>query len=90
MTFFVKPLIAPDATGSELPPRLWHTMSVPLVAAELNTDPKAGLTADEVVARREQFGPNELRETPPTPFWVRLLEQFKSFVILILKTTRCA
>jgi P-type Ca2+ transporter type 2C len=84
MTTFVEPLAAPATVEPEPTGQPWHATPAPAVAARLETDPKAGLTASEVAARQQRFGPNELREMPPTPFWVRLLDQFRSFVILIL------
>ncbi len=43
-----------------------------------------GLSGSEANARRQQFGPNALPETPPPPLWRRFLEQFKSPLIYIL------
>ena len=84
MTTLAEPLTAPSTADAEPTGQPWHAIPAPAVAAALETDPKSGLAAESAVTRRQRFGPNELRETPPAPFWVRLLEQFKSFVILIL------
>ena len=43
-----------------------------------------GLTGSEVRARLEQYGPNRLKSAPETPWWRRLLEQFESFLVIIL------
>src|SRR5262249_5477709 len=35
-------------------------------------------------ARLDQFGPNQLKSAPETPWWKRLLEQFENFLVIIL------
>lgn len=84
MSTFAEPPAGAGTAEAELITQPWHAVPAQAVAAMLKTDAKAGLNADELAARRARYGANELREIPPTPFWVRLLEQFKSFVILIL------
>ena len=32
----------------------------------------------------EQYGPNQLKSAPETPWWKRLLEQFENFLVIIL------
>ena len=54
------------------------------VAQALGTNVERGLStkrASELLAR---IGPNELPEEEPTPLWKRFLEQFKSFLVIIL------
>ncbi|MFN2165255.1 MAG: cation-transporting P-type ATPase, partial [Anaerolineae bacterium] len=53
-------------------------------AAALEANLSQGLTAEQVQARREQFGPNELREAPRRSFWQMLLDQFNQFLVIIL------
>ena len=43
-----------------------------------------GLTQDEARRRLEQYGPNQLKSAPETPWWRRLLEQFENFLVIIL------
>jgi Ca2+-transporting ATPase len=62
----------------------WHALEVSAVLAEIGVDPRQGLSAEEAQARLKKYGPNALPEAPPTPFWKRLLEQLKGFVVLIL------
>ena len=38
----------------------------------------------EAQRRLEQFGPNQLKSAPETPWWKRLLEQFENFLVIIL------
>ncbi len=54
------------------------------VALGLGVDPSTGLAGDEVTARREVHGPNELRSTPPDPAWRRFLRQFADPLIYLL------
>lgn len=62
----------------------WHALEISAVLAELGVDPRQGLRTEEAQARLKKYGPNALPEAPPTPFWKRLLEQLKGFVVLIL------
>ena len=45
---------------------------------------RTGLSAEEVMARREKFGLNAIDSLPPTPWYLVLLRQFKSPLIAIL------
>ena len=62
----------------------WHSLSVAEVLGRLGVEPRQGLSSEEAQARLRQYGPNALPEAPPTPFWKRVLEQLKGFVVLIL------
>jgi len=62
----------------------WHSQSVEVVLKKLDTHLEQGLTPQEAEERLSKVGPNELREAPPAPFWQLVLEQFKSFVVMIL------
>jgi Ca2+-transporting ATPase len=62
----------------------WHSLPALDIAARLAADLQLGLSSTETARRQAVYGPNELRETPPPTFWARLLDQFKSFVVLIL------
>ena len=46
----------------------WHAMSSTDVLEQLNTGTEIGLTAEEVKARQEKYGLNELKEAPKTTF----------------------
>ncbi|MEW5826259.1 MAG: cation-translocating P-type ATPase [Candidatus Bipolaricaulota bacterium] len=63
---------------------VWHTLAASETAQALETDAGAGLTAGEAAARLAAYGPNALPESPPTPFWRRLVGQLRGFVVLIL------
>ena len=38
----------------------------------------------EAQRRLEQYGPNQLKSAPETPWWRRLIEQFQNFLVIIL------
>ncbi len=62
----------------------WHAMGTGDAARELGTDGARGLPSAEAAARLASYGPNALPESPPTPFWRRLVGQLEGFVVLIL------
>ncbi len=64
-------------------PRIWHALSSrdALEALEASAD---GLTEEESRSRLARFGPNELQEKEGLSAWKLFLEQFKSFLIIIL------
>jgi Ca2+-transporting ATPase len=62
----------------------WYSRTIETVARELETHLDQGLSAAEAQARLERFGYNELRERPPVPFWRKVLDQLKSFVVILL------
>ncbi len=62
----------------------WHTMSIAVVAAAVETDLEAGLAEDEARRLQAEFGRIELHEAPRRGFWRRLLDQFNQFLVLIL------
>ncbi len=69
---------APDASIA------WHVLSAQEAAAKLQVDPRQGLSIAEAERRLSHYGPNRLTERPPRPVWLKLIDQFKSLLILIL------
>ncbi|HEY4688294.1 MAG TPA: cation-translocating P-type ATPase [Anaerolineae bacterium] len=65
-------------------PTAWHSRTVETVAQELETHLERGLSAAEAQARLDKYGYNELRERPPVPFWKKVIDQLKSFVVILL------
>src|SRR5512139_3461682 len=61
-----------------------HSQTIEQALQGLETHPQAGLSSDEVAARLQRYGPNELTEKPRPGFLARLLDQFKDFLIIIL------
>ena len=43
-----------------------------------------GLLGAEVRQRLERFGPNQLREKPPRPPWLKFADQFRNLLVLVL------
>ncbi len=62
----------------------WHALSVEDVLAVLGVEADHGLSTAEAKKRLATYGPNQLQERPPIPFWKRLLDQLRGFVVLIL------
>jgi len=66
----------------------WHMQSVEAACAALDSpfDNRAasGLAADEAAARLEQYGENRLLEAVPRPQWLKFLDQFKNFLVIVL------
>lgn len=62
----------------------WHARSAEEAIEALQTDPEKGLTAEEARRRLSQFGFNELAERPRPGFWRMLLDQFNSFLVILL------
>ena len=50
----------------------------------LGSDVARGLSRAEAQRRLAQYGPNQLKSAPETPWWMRLLEQFQNFLVIIL------
>ena len=50
----------------------------------LGSDSTLGLSRDEAQRRLQEYGPNQLKSAPETPWWRRLLEQFGNFLVIIL------
>ncbi|MFM8303201.1 MAG: cation-translocating P-type ATPase, partial [Actinomycetota bacterium] len=48
------------------------------------TDPAHGLSPAEATRRLQAYGPNRLASVPPRPALLRFLDQFRSFLVLIL------
>jgi Ca2+-transporting ATPase len=63
---------------------VWHALPAAEAAARLGVRPQAGLDADEVAARRAQWGPNELRAAAGRTLGQMLGEQFRDIVIWVL------
>ncbi|MGZ8299174.1 MAG: cation-translocating P-type ATPase [Rhodoplanes sp.] len=54
------------------------------VLSDLGSDAARGLTRAEAERRLTQYGANQLKSAPPTPWWRHLLEQFQSLLVIIL------
>jgi P-type Ca2+ transporter type 2C len=73
------------ATGtSALPGRNWYARSPEQVAADLGVDPATGLTAARSAELLASNGPNALPEEKPKPGWRRFLDEYRSYMQIIL------
>lgn len=62
----------------------YFSLPVQEVVENLGTDTEKGLSEEEVLKRRERFGFNEFQKTRHKSLFVKFLNQFKSFMILVL------
>ncbi|XP_024535215.1 calcium-transporting ATPase, endoplasmic reticulum-type [Selaginella moellendorffii] len=58
--------------------------SVEECARDVGVDPSKGLSGEEVIARRERYGWNELKRERGKPLWKLVLEQFDDTLVRIL------
>ncbi|MGB5536411.1 MAG: cation-transporting P-type ATPase, partial [Thiogranum sp.] len=63
---------------------IWHQQSEHEVLAGLSVEPQAGLGGDAVKARRERYGPNEIKETGRRGPLRIFVSQFADFMIFVL------
>ena len=64
--------------------RDWYSRSAEQVAEALGVGPSAGLTAARAAELLSANGPNALPEEKPKPGWLRYLEQYQSYMQIIL------
>jgi len=62
----------------------WYARDVVSAARDLGVEPDQGLTAAEAANRLEHDGPNALPTEKPTPGWRRFLDEYTSYMQIIL------
>ncbi len=62
----------------------WYTKSIEEVEDKLGTNIKYGLTEEEVIKRRNEFGQNVLQEQKKDNIIIKFFKQFNDFMIIIL------
>lgn len=62
----------------------WHARTAEETIQFWLTNPLDGLSTEEVKARLDKFGRNELTEKKKTPWWRRFIAQFQDFMVLVL------
>jgi Ca2+-transporting ATPase len=62
----------------------WYSRSADEVAKSLDVDPAVGLSADRAAQLLRANGPNALPEEKPKPPWLRFLDEYRSYMQLIL------
>ncbi len=63
---------------------MWHTLSTKEVERKMGTNLQLGLSHRQVEERRQKYGINQLEEQKKKPIFIKFLEQFKDFMIIIL------
>ncbi len=66
----------------------WYKLTISEVLKSLGTE-KEGLSIEEAVQRLKKFGPNQIKEEKKKSTWLLFVEQFKSFLIVILIIASC-
>jgi Ca2+-transporting ATPase len=79
-------MAVPTRTSGTAAPdgRNWYARSPGEVAADLGVDPATGLTAARATRLLTGNGPNALPEEKPKPGWRRFLEEYRSYMQIIL------
>jgi Ca2+-transporting ATPase len=62
----------------------WYSRAPAEVASDLGVDPAAGLSAAKAAGLLQANGPNALPEEKPKPGWRRYLDQYRSYMQIIL------
>ena len=62
----------------------WYNKSKEEIKEELKVDFETGLSTEQVKQNREKFGANELQQKKKKSLFVKFLEQFKDFMIIVL------
>lgn len=74
----------PDVKASDELSVTWHSLSAEEVLQKLRTPIDSGLSSEEVARRQEKYGLNQLQERPKRTFFQMVLDQLKSFVVILL------
>jgi Ca2+-transporting ATPase len=81
----MKVAVRTDATGQPATAgQSWYARSPDDVAGALGVDPRAGLSPATAAQRLSESGPNALPEEAPTPGWRRFLDEYRSYMQIIL------
>ena len=70
---------APAAAGTA-----WYQLSPDEVAAKLGVDAEKGLAAAQVAAATKRYGPNALPAEQAPPLWKRFLDEYRSYLQIVL------
>lgn len=63
---------------------IWHTLTPSEALGTQHCNPQRGLDDTEVTTRRARYGENRLLEAAPRPAWLKFLDQFKNFLVIVL------
>ena len=67
----------------------WYNISISKIEEILKTSQKKGIKTSEVRRRQRLYGLNILKKTKKKSIFIKFLEQFKDFMIIILIITAC-
>jgi Ca2+-transporting ATPase len=73
-----------DAPGQTATASRWYARPVGDIAAALDVDPAAGLSAGRAAELQRRDGPNALPEEKPKPGWLQFLDEYRSYMQIIL------
>lgn len=80
--------MAMQSSGPKAPeraaPELWYARAPQDVASAFGVDPASGLSAARVAELLAENGPNALPEEKPKPAWRRFVEQYRSYMQIVL------
>ncbi len=62
----------------------YYVESIPDTEKDLNTSVKDGLSASDAKVRLEKYGPNALASKKKQSMFMRFIDQFKDFMIIVL------
>jgi Ca2+-transporting ATPase len=78
-------MVSPESSSSTLEPlKTWHTLAAEKVLQVLDSNPETGLTSEQVTQRQQQYGLNELKETPGRSTLEILWDQFTNIMLVML------
>ena len=63
---------------------IWFALDADKVTAELGVEPGQGLSAAEVAARTQKYGPNRFAEAEPEPHWKAFVRQYRDAMQVVL------
>ena len=62
----------------------WHAEKRQAALDRLHSNLSCGLTTATAEQRRSEYGPNQLAEKAPRPAWLKFVDQFRSFLVVVL------
>ena len=62
----------------------WYNKTIKEIEKELSTNIEKGLDQDEINKRIAKYGLNELKREKKKSIFIKFLEQFKDFMIIVL------
>jgi len=65
-------------------PPAWHTLTCDAATQSLTVITKQGLSGSEAADRLGRVGENRLLEAAPRPLWLKFIDQFKNFLVIVL------